>query len=704
MKPQGDIRCSARPKTSPMRNRLPQMSARTAQCVSILLLLFLCACANVSWAQEVGNLSRGVVKIVVTYQDGKRHGTGFILRLASDKVHIVTAAHVVQGARDIQVELFARRNRPLPAKIIGMEEDEDLKGVAALLVEGDIPQGLARLELDVHDPVYAGDPIATIGFPVGGAPWSISKGEVVGRYRKSIVFSGPIEEGASGGPLIKEGKVVGVVSETKKPFTYATPAAITRYVLDGWGIPNARREAQAQMLAAESETVRRKSLEPDPEDERYYWPDLMKPKGRDDLAKLSVLLALESQRRSPSPEGQEALRAALGLFNRPIADMTSTVAVAFNPDGESLLVAGSETARTWDIATAKETARFSYGKDYGTDLLTSAISPDARFLAIGTKMGTAKVWDSISGQELASMQHDRAVRSVAFGSDGRFLVTISGQLTMGARTLVHLWDIATGRERWRLRAEGRWDSITLDPEGTYLVARTSNSRQPGIVSVGEMESGTEVWQKTFERSPVYGIAISTDGLRLAAISRSGFYVWTTADGQELVRLLIDSSGIAPPAFSLDGRYLATPQAFGVSIWNLSGGVPHLRMLPGDHTARVWHDRHNRVTAVVFSPDGKYLATGGANATAHLWDLPAGKELARMQHWDPHGGPVTDLAFSPDGAYLVTRTRDGRAMLWRLFLEDLVAEACARLDRNLTPHEWRTYMGDEPYRGTCKNLP
>jgi len=41
-------------------------------------------------------------------------------------------------------------------------------------------------------------------------------------------------------------------------------------------------------------------------------------------------------------------------------------------------------------------------------------------------------------------------------------------------------------------------------------------------------------------------------------------------------------------------------------------------------------------------------------------------------------------------------------LWRP--EDLIAEACARLTCNLTREEWRQYIGDEPYRPTCPELP
>jgi hypothetical protein len=43
-------------------------------------------------------------------------------------------------------------------------------------------------------------------------------------------------------------------------------------------------------------------------------------------------------------------------------------------------------------------------------------------------------------------------------------------------------------------------------------------------------------------------------------------------------------------------------------------------------------------------------------------------------------------------------------VWLVWPEDLIAEACARLTRNLTQEEWERYLGDEPYRKTCPDLP
>jgi hypothetical protein len=37
-------------------------------------------------------------------------------------------------------------------------------------------------------------------------------------------------------------------------------------------------------------------------------------------------------------------------------------------------------------------------------------------------------------------------------------------------------------------------------------------------------------------------------------------------------------------------------------------------------------------------------------------------------------------------------------------DDLIHETCSRLTTNLTPAQWKQYLGDEPYRKTCPNLP
>lgn len=55
---------------------------------------------------------------------------------------------------------------------------------------------------------------------------------------------------------------------------------------------------------------------------------------------------------------------------------------------------------------------------------------------------------------------------------------------------------------------------------------------------------------------------------------------------------------------------------------------------------------DKVQAVAFSPDSKYVLTGSQDKTAKLWDVATGKEIRTFKYFDS----VRGVAFSPDGKY------------------------------------------------------
>ncbi|MBC8097902.1 MAG: hypothetical protein H7Y11_00530 [Armatimonadetes bacterium] len=92
--------------------------------------------------------------------------------------------------------------------------------------------------------------------------------------------------------------------------------------------------------------------------------------------------------------------------------------------------------------------------------------------------------------------------------------------------------------------------------------------------------------------------------------------------------------------------------FGAVVWTVSAA----------HTGAV--------TAVVFSPDGRKMLSGGADNTLRLWDAATGDSLD-----DPftlHTGAVNAIAFSPDGTLAASAANDGRLALW-----DVVSGALLR---------------------------
>ena len=67
-----------------------------------------------------------------------------------------------------------------------------------------------------------------------------------------------------------------------------------------------------------------------------------------------------------------------------------------------------------------------------------------------------------------------------------------------------------------------------------------------------------------------------------------------------------------------------------------------------------------VLAVAVAPDGSWLATGGSDGTARVWDSATGRQRTVLKG---HEGRVTAVAVAPDGSWLATAGSDGKARIW-----------------------------------------
>jgi serine protease Do len=146
----------------------------------------------------------------------KQHSTGSGVIVAEDG-YIVTNAHVVRGARLIQVRLPSlRRDQPaaklLEAKLVGMDREID---IAVLRID---KGGLSHLPLGDSEALRQGELVMAFGNPLG-LEGSVSMGIISSSARQLhpddvmtyIQTDAPINPGNSGGPLIdSHGRVVGI--------------------------------------------------------------------------------------------------------------------------------------------------------------------------------------------------------------------------------------------------------------------------------------------------------------------------------------------------------------------------------------------------------------------------------------------------------------------------------------------------------------
>lgn len=192
-----------------------------------------------TWAEmDIGTLKKGVVKITTEFSNTRKVGTGFIAAQGKKHLYIVTASHVVEGETEvphaIQVTFFTHQEEAFAAKIV-KKEGGDPRGLALLKVKGDLPDDVQILSWDATTSVSGGEEIHLIGFPrVGGNAWAVTKGTLSGFDGPVLKFSGAVAEGNSGGPVLYQGRVIGVVMEVTGQFGNAKPAQIAKFTVENW--------------------------------------------------------------------------------------------------------------------------------------------------------------------------------------------------------------------------------------------------------------------------------------------------------------------------------------------------------------------------------------------------------------------------------------------------------------------------------------
>jgi RNA polymerase sigma factor (sigma-70 family) len=160
---------------------------------------------------------------------------------------------------------------------------------------------------------------------------------------------------------------------------------------------------------------------------------------------------------------------------------------------------------------------------------------------------------------------------------------------------------------------------------------------------------------------VLSVAFSPDGKILASGSgarnprspKLGCEVklWDVQAGKEKQTLKGHTGTVMCVVFSPDGKTLASGglEDKAIKLWDVATGKEQATLNSSD-----------QVVSVAFSPNGKTLASGTWDNTVRLWDVATGKEQAVLKG---HAGIVWSVAYSPDGKTLASGSLDQTIKLW-----------------------------------------
>jgi WD40 repeat protein len=384
---------------------------------------------------------------------------------------------------------------------------------------------------------------------------------------------------------------------------------------------------------------------------------------------------------------------------------------AFSPDGHFVITGATDNAaRLWEVSTGREIRRF-----VGEIAEALAYSPDGRMVAIGYADKSVRLWDVETGAEIRRIETDQKglIQSLAYSPDGRLLATTGLEFDekKGPDTIVHLWDVATGKEAQRFTGHtdnilavafspdsrfvlsGGWDgsahlwdaatgrdvqkfkhprtvmSLAFAPDDQSIVTGCAD----GNAYVWNRKTGREVLRldtRALLTGPVMlnsvqAVAYSADSRTILIISgdhtdpfsnranRTAASIWDAASGKQLRELQdfrsAGGSNVATAEFSADGRYALTADGT-VRLWDVATGREERRLV----------GYSSRIRSGALSNDGRWLVTVNGSNTLNVWDTTTGQQSNAFKAQSEY---ITSAAISPDSRYVLTGSQDKTARLW-----------------------------------------
>lgn len=337
-----------------------------------------------------------------------------------------------------------------------------------------------------------------------------------------------------------------------------------------------------------------------------------------------------------------ALPMSGGIFQRPVERPTLRLVT---PNGGEAFAAGDTLPIRWEGVLASDTIALDYSIDAGKSWRNISMDatgleyrwivpnlPSDRCLLSARQFPRGK---GAGGTLLRNLLGAVRLTAATYRADGK---RIAGGDEKGT---IRIWDTETGTV---LRAMGRYSwikDIQYSPDGGRIVVSYGNDTPSGanVAQVFDTESGQTLMTLSGYGSTVSSASFSPDGERIMTVSGGAFHIWNASTGGSIYTVS-PPSGVDGAWYSPDGRHIITGGA-EAGLWDAATGA-FIQVLAPGFGGRM-----------VPSYDGKMLAVGNPPV---IVDAATGDSIAAIRHYSQRS-----FRFSRDGALLVTATDAAREL-------------------------------------------
>lgn len=339
----------------------------------------------------------------------------------------------------------------------------------------------------------------------------------------------------------------------------------------------------------------------------------------------------------------------------------SITATALSADRKRLLVGTANgSVGLWELAVIEggevsgrkvETKRLQGFTGLKQAITALAFAPDGRMAVSGSRDRSLRLWHLETGANLHTFNGlGGEVLAATISSDGRSL------FSAGADGKLRHWDMLTGQGHDVLAQQKPFTALNLARDGKSLSVGDADGRLR-IVDVASGKVAVE-WQG--HEGAVAQLAWSDDGRRLLSGGQDGGLKWWGIDGKKLGEASAQQP-IRQAGWLAQGNLAYSMDAGnGLAVWQTGDA----RAVP----VYVGHQGYIASHSLAFSPDGKWIASGGQDKTAKVWDMETGQMLRSFQH----DGEVWGIKFLPNNTRLLANDSASHSVrLWEIATGNLL---------------------------------